>query len=1509
MATYRHPGLERKRHGQHWSCSPRRAGAGGASPQGPEGTGRRAQGFRPRQGRRSGWSRKRRFAGPGSAESAQRKGQGTGCSGPGPGLTLRIVDALVYKGWTKEELISALLSEVRATGVPYSSQARRAVLQGLPDADRPRSCLFGLYTKMGLGIATQTSKAKWQRTLALIHALAACRPPNANHAYAAIMLNHNTKVSLHADAANTGLSTLLSFGRHSGGALWLEDAEGEQTLEIEGQTAIGVELNTYETWQSFDGHHRHCVLQAYPLAGDEQAERYSITLFCPGRLHAVPSDVWTTLSQMGFPVDGLCERHGAEGHEDGASTGKTRPVARAPESSKRKRGRRGLRTPYEASAVVGALALAGAPSLARCSTTTCPSLHRAPLAELPQVKRGLSGSTACMLSLDTCWTQVVKGRVPSRFLEFLRAGQNSPSAKDGEELPSPSEERHSGRNDPLPCALPYSWTACSAPRSSRRRARWHKIRHRRQWINAALAYLDWLYMGKPSGRGLSWASTLRGPLSSEQWHLVSEMEAAYLAVCRLGESAEEPSGGLSRLAAELHHTLSLSYGMGLAKGQNVVPKELNESNMSLPEVAGIVPLKYPVVPKMFEDIFETPNVFLRDPADMPIRLPSWYMNVRCWPGIARQLILHGLCRAVHVAEVVSWHGMHLRAGLFGVEKPQSSLRRVIVDRRRRNAIERCVRQIVLEKALAEKWPPENLEYAWRLLTLPHGSQLGEMMCSPQACIRGWSEDARDYFYLLRYADIRHAETIIGYDVSSAEYSPDELAEMGIEQDWEKFALALVSPAMGDQKSMEVAQLCHQHIMLENGGMTQESWLTYRWPFPSSSIVSGCYCDDFGQLAIGADDVDDADFSVTSVMQEARQRIGKVHKGYRESGLIRKETKAQAEVTTLSLWGATVDGEKKTVRGSLEKVKALALLTAETLAGRTVSSDELSALLGHWTHHSLFRRQCLCLLDEAYAWIRRDSLGSKRRRLGAKVRDELLGLLLLWPLLRADMQTVPGPRVYASDATVSRGAVVESSPLSEEMATFFWSRRKQKHEEMVRSAEGSHDLFEFPAADRPCQDSLLEHVLLATPLHVVADYRFRRQSHINVQELLAYRTSLRAAARRRECWRTKTPFLIDSQVVVNVIARGRSSSHQLNYVLQTCLPLSLLCGIVPLPMWIGTSENPSDDPTRGRALRQCGHLCREAQEAVRCTASRFKWVFLVTKAQWKARRDQWDSSLGFPGEGPQQRTMPPQNQGQDLRVRVSTLTMRRYADRLAAFQRWLSDHKLGEVQELVRDPIKINAVVVPYLQGMYNEAKPVSHGSFLLAGLQLYYPHTIGHLQPSWQIQRQWNQLSPSEARTPLPLEVLLALAVGAWVQGLQRTAVALMLGFHLLLRPAEIGSAKRKHLTLPSDTGGALDSGVFAIMKPKTARTTLLQSVVIEDPKLLLLAEGVFGLDPPESLWIRGGLAKLQANFSSLKRSLDIHDTPYTLGSLRAGGSVEYLQRTSNSAGLQIRGRWASQKS
>eukprot|EP00971_Amphidinium_carterae_P282209 5602371-Amphidinium_carterae.1 len=511
-----------------------------------------------------------------------------------------------------------------------------------------------------------------------------------------------------------------------------------------------------------------------------------------------------------------------------------------------------------------------------------------------------------MCTLETQWQQLQRKRVPSRFLEFLRLGRSF--ALGGEELPSLGSESSSL----LPCGLPYDpLVRSSPPTSGRRRARWHRVRHRRQWINASVAYLDWLYLGKPAGNGLKWAAALRSPLSKQQQLLVGELERTYLAVCRPGESTPVvPSGGgLSLLAKVLHLSSGLGYGADAVKKQSVLPVQISASNMSLPEVAGVVPLKAPVIPSVFQRILETPDVFLRHEEDMPERLPPWFMCVHHWPQIAQQLLDRGLCKPVSIDQLTTWRGQHLRAGLFGVAKPQTEQRRVIIDRRRRNAVERCLRQVLIEIALRDRWDPQQLEHAWRLLTLPHGAQLAELLCSPCSQVHCWSEDARDYFYLLRYDEVRHAETIVGFDVAASEFTPTQLEAWGVSKDLERFCLALISPAMGDQKSMEVAQLCHQHIMLEHGGITQSGWLSYKWPFPSDSIVAGCYCDDYGQIAVGADDLesddwaDAKDFSAGSILGEARSRIQGVHRGYQESGLIRKEAKARCEEQEMTLWGA------------------------------------------------------------------------------------------------------------------------------------------------------------------------------------------------------------------------------------------------------------------------------------------------------------------------------------------------------------------------------------------------------------------------------------------------------------------------------------------------------------------------------------------------------------------------------------------------------------------------------
>eukprot|EP00971_Amphidinium_carterae_P134018 2655823-Amphidinium_carterae.1 len=430
-----------------------------------------------------------------------------------------------------------------------------------------------------------------------------------------------------------------------------------------------------------------------------------------------------------------------------------------------------------------------------------------------------------------------------------------------------------------------------------------------------------------------------------------------------------------------------------------------------------------------------------------------------------------------------------------------------------------------------------------------------------------------------------------------------------------------------------------------------------------------------------------------------------------------------------------------------------------------------------------------------------------------------------------MQAVPAPYVYASDATVTRGAVLESEPLSEEDVVFMWSRRQQKWENMVRSGPESKDLYEFPAAPRPEQDSLMEHKLLSLRMRVGASYRFRHCSHINVQELLAYRTALKMAARTRMCRQRRVSFFIGSQVVVNVIARGRSSSHQLNFVLQTCLALSLFCDISPLPIWVGTEENPADDRTRGRPLRECVPLQSIAEQGVQKALEKYCWTLLVTRAQWDARKKMWDGSMGWTWT----------RGATDGEPRGYTTFISWYYDGSGKAAAELAQHSeaMGQI-DTSRDEDSATLGGSPGSGRLCLGPRTSTH----CHGLDSWIPLDAS---PSRDRQCKTSASHPT---------IRYRRRIGQW-----------------RVCRDEIQDGYEDE----SLTGGRCKGA-------KAGRA-----------------------DPPDCLWVRGGIVTLQKNFLQLKDSLALTRTP--LGSLRAGGAVEYFCWTSNGSGLQVRGPWVSQRS
>ena len=99
------------------------------------------------------------------------------------------------------------------------------------------------------------------------------------------------------------------------------------------------------------------------------------------------------------------------------------------------------------------------------------------------------------------------------------------------------------------------------------------------------------------------------------------------------------------------------------------------------------------------------------------------------------------------------------------------------------------------------------------------------------------------------------------------------------------------------------------------------------------------------------------------------------------------------------------------------------------------------------------------------------------------------------------------------------------------------------------------------------------------------YRAKLSEHINIKETRAYRTLVRRKAANVSEHHKRHLVLADSSVLRGSAAKGRSSTHRLNSILQPVVPDQLVAnqtfGTLPVP----TKHNPADDPSRDRRVRQ------------------------------------------------------------------------------------------------------------------------------------------------------------------------------------------------------------------------------------------------------------------------------------------------------------------------------------
>eukprot|EP00971_Amphidinium_carterae_P039279 772177-Amphidinium_carterae.3 len=539
-------------------------------------------------------------------------------------------------------------------------------------------------------------------------------------------------------------------------------------------------------------------------------------------------------------------------------------------------------------------------------------------------------------------------------------------------------------------------------------------------------------------------------------------------------------------------------------------RKLSLETMALPLVSGQTPLTSPTVPIEVQRFLEQEDAFLRH--EEPEQISRTFTAVSSWEEVAKEMISRKIIK--------------------GTDRS-----RVIVDRRSQNDRELSLRDVVLSAALEGSLQPARAEHLMRLMTLPYAAQFTKLLVSRSASLSITTEDAADYYYHLKLpmAAIRtncvgpllRSEVLEGGTEEHVAALQRAQSEFGPCECW---SVCLVAPPMGDQKAPDIAQCVHTHLGWESGCLTPATCMSHGYKAPSGALV-GCYVDDYAQVA-ALDQRMPSPYSADEVADQAEESHSRMLGAYRQAAIETKKAKATKDEKSATIWGASLDGSRRVVSANPQKRKLLVLATLAVCRENLVAPALVQILIGHWQHHLAFNRACMCVVDRTYAWLRSSYVGTKvartRKWLTRQVRDELLGLCLLAPVMCQHLDIPVSEYLVATDATIKKGAVVLSRLTSPSQAAFLWLACDKPTSRMtfipdVGSASGSTDKFILRLP--PQSDEAVNSFIRTSQFHAASSYVFKTEAHINRQEMLAWLSGLRVLARHQLAKRRRVIVLL------------------------------------------------------------------------------------------------------------------------------------------------------------------------------------------------------------------------------------------------------------------------------------------------------------------------------------------------------------------------------------------------
>ena len=498
-------------------------------------------------------------------------------------------------------------------------------------------------------------------------------------------------------------------------------------------------------------------------------------------------------------------------------------------------------------------------------------------------------------------------------------------------------------------------------------------------------------------------------------------------------------------------------------------------------------------------------------------------------------------------------------GLFAI--PKDGVRdRMILDARRPNFCEESER----------RW----------IFSLGSLQQMGHIFIKPDEEIRLHAEDLREFYHCFKISEERRKRNIL-----AGSYKPGELEHLHCfrEELWQarRIVGALDTLAMGDTNAVAFGQVSHLSLLLRTGLVRLEDFISLKMRPGRRSWHAGLMIDDF--LVLERTRKGERDEEVAELVREVR-------KAYEAAGLPRHPTKAVEGELQGEVWGAQLEGSLGILRPSLKKLVPLAGLTLKVVELGHSTVGLLEVLAGSYIAAFQMRRRLMSSLEQIYGAQRHRSRDTIVR-LSPALKAELLGIVGLLVVAVVDFRLVPSKRLVASDA---------SSNCEAAAATYVGVRRTEEFQRHALQKGLWNRLLSPEAAYLKTRGQLAEDEELpddAYRMHplweeAVSCCQFQQlgrkrwihtKRHINLGEVAAA-LAAEAVIGGQEPGHYYV-HLQDSQVSLACLVKGRSSSSSINRLLRSSIAMHVGQNIRPFYGFVRSKLNPSDDPTRGQALRK------------------------------------------------------------------------------------------------------------------------------------------------------------------------------------------------------------------------------------------------------------------------------------------------------------------------------------